>query len=201
MQSLRAELTQEVLPEFTVLMPEGWVRREPNDDVRDEMIAAAKTRLMTVNRPDLYAQVLSMVKRSFSNMKRAETIAFFGPVEGAPATAFLPASLTASLRRGSNGGSLDAAIAQLIRDGATSLRGDKRFIRWETESTEVIEGTSVKATSVLYLTPVPGSGHKRALQFTLVVSHGSDAKEDRELLESITNGFDAYISTFAWVDA
>ncbi|MGK2933081.1 MAG: hypothetical protein ACSLFD_10000 [Solirubrobacterales bacterium] len=202
MQSLRAELTQEVMPEFTVLMPDGWERREPTDAVRDEMLDAAKARLMTVNRPDLYAQLLSMVRRSFSDMKRAETIAFFGPMEGAPDSSYLPASLTASIRRGSNGGSLDGAIAQLIRkDGATALDDDKRFLRWETDSTQMLDGTAVKSTSVLYLTPVPNTGHKRALQFMLVISHGTDSQEDQDFLQSIKDRFDAYISTFAWLSA
>jgi len=202
MQSLRAELTQEVLPEYTLVLPPGWTRREPNDAVRDGMLEGAKSRLMTANRPDLYAQVMSMLNRSFRDMQRTETVAFFGPEEGAPDSSFFPASLTASIKRGAAGGSLDAAIAQLIREeGATALGDDKRFLRWEKVSTQVIEGSPVTTTTVLYLTPIPGSGRKRALQFVLAIAHGSDSPEDQEYFESIKDRFDAYLSTFAWVGA
>ena len=202
MNSLKAELRGETTPQFQLMLPVGWVRREPTDQVRDELLGQAKARLMAVHRPDLYAQTLAMTNRMFRDMQRLETVAFFGPAPDAPAEAFLPASLTAAIRRGDNGASLDDDIAALIRDrGATSLGGDKRFVRWEQRRTEQFEGSPVSTTTVLYIIPVPGSGRRRALQFTLVIPHGEETPEDEAMAEGIKTMFDAHLSTFSWVAA
>lgn len=202
MSSLKAELRGETLPEFSLSIPEGWVRRAPSDEVRDEMLAAAKRRLMQAHRPDLYGQTTAMVRKLFSDMQRVETVAFFGPAQDAPDVAYLPATLTASVRRGQDGESLDNAVAQLIRnEGATALGEDKRFLRWERESVENVEGTRVATTTVVYFTPVPETGRKRALQFTLVITHNPDEEGDKEFVSGLKMLFDAHLSTFAWVAA
>jgi len=199
MASLAAELRGETLPEFTMVLPAGWVRNEPTDRVRDEMLAAAKKRLMQAHRPDLYGQTNALVKKLFSEMRRVETVAFFAPGENAPDGARLPATLTASVRRGQNGESLDNTIAGLIRrEGATALADDKRFLRWQQDSVENLEGTRVATTTVVYLTPVPDTGRKRALQFTLVITHNPDESGDDEFVKGLGDLFDAHLSTFAW---
>lgn len=197
--SLKAELRGETVPEFTLSLPEGWVRKDPSDQVRDEMLAAAKKRLMQAHRPDLYGQTTSMVRKVFTEMQRMETVAFFTPGEGAPPEAFLPATLTASVRRGPDGRSLDGAIAGLIRnEGATALGEDKRLLRWESRTVESLDGTRVATTTVLYLTPIPDTGRKRALQFTLVITHNPDESGDEDFVGALTALFDGYLSTFAW---
>lgn len=202
MSSLKAELRGETLPEFVMTLPHGWVRRAPTDDVREEMLTAAKRRLMQAHRPDLYGQTVGMVTKLFSEMQRMETVAFFGPAQDAPESAFLPATLTASVRRGPNGESLDEMVAQLIRrEGATALGADKRFLRWDQETSETMDGTRVATTTVIYVTPIPETGRKRALQFTLVITHDPDAAGDEEFVQGLKGLFDAHISTFTWLAA
>ncbi|MBH0008879.1 hypothetical protein [Salinibacterium sp. SWN1162] len=139
------------------------------------------------------------MKRLFSEMRRVETVAFFAPGDSAPDSSRLPATLTASVRRGQNGESLDNTIAGLIRrDGATALADDKRFLRWERDSIERMEGTQVATTTVVYLTPVPDTGRKRALQFTLVITHNPDEVGDEEFVSALGALFDAHLSTFSW---
>ena len=199
MSSLKAELRGETVPEFTLTIPGGWVRKDPTDQVRDEMLAAVKKRLMQAHRPDLYGQTTGMVRKLFSEMHRMETIAFFGPGENAPAQAYLPATLTATVRRGANGQSLDGPIAELIRnEGATALGDDKRFLRWGSSTVESLDGTRVATTTVLYLTPIPDAGRKRALQFTLIITHNPDEPGDGDFVVGLTTLFDAYLSTFTW---
>lgn len=202
MASLKAELRGETLPQFTLTLPEGWVRQTPSDELRDEMLAAAKKRFMQAHRPDLYAQTMSMVKKLFNEMQRVETVAFFTPGLDAPDKAYLPGTLTASIRRGQDGASLDSAVAQLIRtEGATPLGEDKRFLRWERESTENFEGSRVATTTVVYFTPVPDTGRTRALQFTLVISHKPEEDGDNEFVNALKMLFDSHLSTFSWLAA
>lgn len=202
MSSLAAELRGESLPEFALTVPPGWVRQAPSDEVRDRMLADAKARLMQVHRPDLYVQTTGLVKKLFAEMRRVETVAFFAPGADAPDSAYLPATLMASIRRGSDGESLDASIAALIRhEGATALADDKRFLRWERDTVEKLEGTSVATTTVVYLTPIPDTGRKRALQFTLVINHDPNEAGDDEFVGALKSLFDAHLSTFAWSTA
>jgi hypothetical protein len=199
MSSLKAELRGETLPEFTLTLPNGWVRRAPSNEVRDDMLAAAKRRLMQAHRPDLYGQTTAMVRKLFSEMQRVDTVAFFSPGENAPDEAFLPATLTASVRRAPDGQSLDGSIAGLIRnEGATALGDDKRFLRWERDTVESMDGTRVATTTVVYFTPVPDTGRKRALQFTLVITHNPDEPGDEDFVTGLKMLFDAHLSTFSW---
>lgn len=200
--SLKDELRGEALPEFTLTLPPGWTRSAPTSQVRDEMLAAAKRRLMAAHRPDLYAQLGPLLARAFSDMERTETVAFFAPGPEAAESDFLPATLTASVRRGENGVSLDSAMAELIRhEGATALGDDKRILRWERESAETLEGVHVPTTTVAYFVPVPKTGRKRALQFTLVITHDNDPRDDGSYLRALKALFDAHLSTFSWLPA
>lgn len=202
MSSLKAELLGETTPEFTMTLPEGWVRRAADDRQQDEMLAEVKKNLMATHRPDLYGQASGMVKKVFAEMKRVETVAFFGPGPDAPAQAFLPATLTASILRGRDGESLDSVAAQLIRaEGATPLGEDKRFLRYEQQSKETFEGTTVDTTTVVYFTPVPASDRTRALRLTLVITHDTTAPGDDEYVSALKFLFDGHIATFAWIPA
>lgn len=201
MPSLRDELRGDTLPEFTLTLPAGWIRQQPTEAVRDQMLAAGKQRLMALHRPDLYAQFLPMMHKMFRDMSRTEVVAFFIPGPDAPDDAYLPATLTASVRRGPHGASLDAAVAQLIREeGATGLGDDKRILRWEREQVETLEGTRVPSTTVAYFIPVPETGRTKALQFTLVITHPDlDNADDREFVDALKLLFDAHLSTFSWL--
>lgn len=202
MSSLKAELRGETLPDFTLTLPTGWIRQEPTDEAKHSMAAAARQRLMALHRPDLFAQTTTMVEKMFREMRRVETVAFFGPGPGAPDSAYLPVSLMASVRRGQGGASLDDTVAQLIRtEGATALGADKRFLRWRRESVESFDGTTVATTTVAYFTPVPDSGRTRALQLTLVISHDPVADGDAAFVDALADIFDAHVSTFAWIPA
>lgn len=201
MSSIAAELRGETVPEFALTLPDGWVRQMPSDEIRDQMLKAAKNRLMQIHRPDLYAQTIPLVKKLFAEMRRVETVAFFAPEAGAPDSSYLPATLTASIRRGQDGASLDGTVAQLIRtEGATALGGDKRILRWQRDSVEVLDSLRVATTTVVYFTPIPGTGRQRALQFTLVITHDTLESGDPEFVTALTDLFDSHLSTFSWMD-
>lgn len=200
--ALRAELLGETTPEFVVAMPPGWIRHAVDDATRDELLRGARTRLAGAHRPDLYGQLSALTSGAFRQMADLETIAFFAPGPDTPEEWFLPVSLTASIRRGPEGATLDDTIAHVIRSsGATSLGQDKRFVRWQSTSRQDVGGTVVDATTVAYLTPVPGTGHRRALQFALVIVHDTASVGDEEWLDRIMSVFDLFVSTFGWVKA
>lgn len=198
--SLRRELGATPDPDFTLALPPGWERREVTSDEKDRMTAAMRTRLMSVHRPDLYARMRQLLDDAFTQMDGAATEAMFLPV-GEDALA-LPASLTASILRAGPRGSLDDLVREAVaRDGATPLLGDKRFLRAERETNQSLDGESGIVTTVVYLTPIPGSARRRALQLTLVIVRPPDAPADDEPMVQMRMLFDLCVSTLTWVDA
>ncbi|WP_072315039.1 hypothetical protein [Agrococcus sp. Marseille-P2731] len=195
---LREELGAPADPEFELELPEGWVRHDATAETEQRMLQAARRRLMEAHRPDLYAQLRAQVEESFAAMRRMEAIAHFGPEPGAPDWAFLPASLIATVRTPQPGVTLQQEMAQRIREGATALHGDRRFIRDERELDITVGTDAAKQRTVVYVTPMPGSRQARALQLTLVITRGAEFPGDDPALVTMLRLFDACVATLRW---
>ncbi|GAA3896756.1 protein TPRXL [Microbacterium invictum] len=201
--SLREQLGGTPDPLFEITLPTGWVRRDANSAQREELRAAMRDRLMRAHRPDLLARVQPLVDDAFDKMAKESVIAFFTPETGDDDALALPASLVASLRHAPvPGENLDPLIRSLIREaGATPLLGDKRFLRFERETTQKMDDGEFRQTNVVYLTPVPGSDHKRALQLTATIVRPVDAPADDRPFVLMRALFDLCVSTVAWKPA
>lgn len=199
MTDLRAELGAPPDPEFDLELPPGWTRSVPDDATLRSMLAAARQRLMTAHRPDLYAEVRTMLEASFDEMRKHGVVAFFSATEAGEDTLFVPASLNASIRTAEPGETLDDLVRGLIHEhGATPLLGDKRTLRVEHEQT-VRPGTdTIVSHSVVYLTPMPGSRRRRALQLVAGFARAPQTPSDDPSVERMRALFDACASTVRW---
>lgn len=196
--SLKAQLLGERVPRYRIVLPEGWVRHEPSAEVGDDLLKAAKSRLMQAHRPDLYGSLQAATKGAFESMRRAEVIAFYMPGPETPEELYLPLSVTASIRRRGDGAALDADVTRLIREhGATALGDDQRFLTWRRDSVQRLAGGSVPVTTVFYLTPVPDSGRTRGLLFSLVIPRPTDT-DALDITDAATALFDNCISSLVW---
>ena len=130
--NLREALGAAPDPEFTMMLPDGWVRMDADERSRDEVLAAAKARLMTAHRPDLWASVRSSIMGAFENLSRNHGVAVMMQLHSDDDTPFIPASITAAVQTAPGGVGLDEYVAGIIARGATPLGDDKRFIRQET---------------------------------------------------------------------
>lgn len=197
---LRAQLGGTPDPDFTLIVPPGWERRDVTTEERDTMTAAMRARLMEVHRPDLFARMKQLLTEAFAQMSSVNAVALFVPDGSDPDALALPASLTASVLRAEAGSNLDDLVRSAItRDGATPLFDDKRFLRAERESTESIDGDTATVTTVVYLTPIPGSERRRALQLTLVIIRPLDVPADDPPMVAMRTLFDLCVSTLTWV--
>jgi hypothetical protein len=176
------------------------VRREVTDAEQDRMLTKIRGRLMEAHRPDLYGRMRALVQDSFRQMKKVSTIAMFTAGDSAPDSAYMPASLTATIQHAEPGQNLDAYVrAAITSDGATPLLGDKRIMRVERETTDSLDGEQMLVSTVVYLTPVPGSGRRRALMLTLVIMRPTDAPIDDPPLVQMKALFDLCVSTLTWI--
>lgn len=198
--SLRAELGAAPDPDFTLVLPPGWIRRSVDGAVEKDMLGAMRSRLMQAHRPDLYAQMDRLLRDAFTQMRRVEAVAMFVPSTDASEALYLPASLTASIQRAPAGENLDAVVREAIAErGATALLEDKRFLRMETDEVQTLEGERVAVTTVMYLTPIPGSQRRRALRLVLVIMRPVDVPADDPPMVAMRTLFDLCVSTLAWL--
>lgn len=196
---LRAELGAPQEPEFDLTLPPGWTRRDVDEATYESMLTDLRRRLMQQHKPQAYAQVRPLFQQAFESMQREGAFAFFAPAEPDPDTLWLPASIVASVRRAEPGETLDPFVRSLIQhDGATPLRGDKRTLRFERERTTRIETETVISESVYYLTPVPGTGRRRALQLVAGFGRSVDTPADDEHVVAMKFLFDATVASLRW---
>lgn len=198
--SLRAALGVGGDPDFALMLPAGWIRRPPDDETEQAIIASLQRRLMDAHRPDLYGRLRSQVREAFANMRKVSTLAIFMPGDDVPESAVLPVSLTASIQHAEPGQNLDGFVRDAIaHSGATPLLGDKRTLRVERTTTESLDGEPLRVTTVAYLTPVPGSQRRRALVLSLVVLRPIDVSDEDEFFVQMLGLFDLCVSTLVWL--
>ncbi|MEH3089543.1 MAG: hypothetical protein PGN24_08115 [Microbacterium arborescens] len=195
--SLRAAMGLPERPDFVLALPTGWVRRGVDEATLDALRSQARGRLLQAHRPDLYARLQPMLGQAFAAMASADVIALFAPGETDDALV-LPASMIASTRTAS-AENLDPLVGALIREGgATPLLGDKRFLRFEREVRRSADGQDYLATEIGYLTPIPGTRRRQALQLTVSILRPVDAPADDEPLVLMKTLFDLSVSSLRW---
>jgi hypothetical protein len=191
-------------PEFSLVLPSGWEEFAPTDAVERDLLDRAKARMQEAHRPDLFAQLRAMTGRAFAGMRSATTVRFYAQTQAWGDELVLPMSITASIRTAPGGGTLDAVVADLIRTkAATALHDDKRFVRWESSSPIAVGTATVEQYTTAYLTPIPGSERRRALQFTAVAAAPGDGSVPRTdpFVVQMFALTDAIVSTLRWHDA
>lgn len=200
--TLRDELlgASTALPGYSLVLPSGWHEFAADAAAEQHLARLATARLREQHRPDLDAQLRALTGRAFAGLRASSTVAMYVQTEAWADGLVLPLSITASVRTAPGGGSLDDVVTELIRtSGATALHGDRRFVRWESDSRVAVGSATVGQHTVAYLTPFPEPGRRRALQFTAVAVHPADADESwRPVVERMTELSDAVVSTFEW---
>lgn len=197
--SLRDLLGASKDPEFHLKLIEGWERHVPDAANRDALEASMKQRFMAGNRPDLHATLRAQLDQAFTLMKQQSVIAYFAPTGETTSKAYIPGSMFATVRSAPNGESLDAYVTQAIqKHGAKPLYGDKRFIRFERESSKHLDGGSIVMTSIAYVTPIPGSNRRRGLQLTASIARPAEMAATDPKAVGWRTALDLCVATLRW---
>ncbi|MFC5789487.1 hypothetical protein EDM22_17535 [Agromyces tardus] len=201
--TLRDELlgASTALPGYSLVLPSGWHEFPADATAERHLTGLATARLREQHRPDLDAQLRALTGRAFAGLRASSAVAVYLQTEAWADELVLPLSITASVRTAPGGGSLDDIVSELIRTrGASALHGDRRFVRWESDSKVAVGAATVGQHTVAYLTPFPEPGRRRALQFTAVATHPIDDPDEswRPVVERMSELADAVVSTFEW---
>ena len=197
--SLREEMGARPDPDFDMELPPGWSRQPVTTEVLETLTAGIKKRLMEAHKPDIYAQLKVMLQESFEIMRRDGAFAFFSATSQEPGTLWIPASIVASVRKAEAGQTLDDLARDLIRNqGATPLLGDRRTLRFETERTVRMGTETIINHSLIYLTPIPGAGRRRALQLVAGFGRTPGTPADAPAIQAQRFLMDSCVSTVRW---
>lgn len=195
---LREQLGMSKDPDFVIDVPEGWSRRDVTSDSMDSMLESLKTQFMRAHQPAMYASMKRLVGEAFAGMKQSGAVGFYAPVDAPEGTFLMPASIIVRIKRADGGASLDAYVRTLIdQRGAEKLFGDPRTLRFEERAVVRVEGQEFINNSVTYLSPIPGSSRKRAVEFVAsLVSLPQD--ENQEWLAAQKSLIDLCIASLRW---
>ncbi|MBT2498642.1 hypothetical protein J7E25_06000 [Agromyces sp. ISL-38] len=198
--SLRDELDRspDLPPAWRIMLPAGWVERAPDAETEHELTAATAARMRAAHRPDLNAQLRRLTREAFDRMRSQDTIAFYHQVAAVEGQ-IMPISIIASRLASPMGGPLDDQVADLIRNhGAEPFDDARTMIRWSTSSTMESGGERIGLRAIGYLTPVPRTHRRAALQFTAAITHPVGLADDDPSLIKLEFVCDAIMGTFGW---
>lgn len=187
-------------PEFELQLLPGWARHVPDEADEARIEAALRQRFLQAHRPDLLVEARTLLRESHETMRDEGVVAYYAPTDPGDDTLWLPGSLLVTVRTPPAGGTLDDVVRAAIRElGAKPLFGDKRFMRFERERTIDLDEGSIVSSTIEYLTPIPGSRRRRALQLTAAFGRPSGVSADDERIRAFVLAFDACVASLRWV--
>jgi hypothetical protein len=192
------DTTARPVPPFRLILPEGWEELPADRTGVDALIRRTSAVFASQHRPDLDSEMRRLLELALRRMRQAKAFAIY--LQTTAQADPMPMSITASVAEGQLGGTLDRQVAALFREqGAQFLTDDQSIVRWLAEVTGRREVAGASSRVIDYLIPIPGTGRRRALQFTTTIALPQDPDaEDLEIVEALTELSDVMISTFDW---
>lgn len=197
MSGLREELMGEIPTSFRVLLPPGWRQFGVDDESRAALEALIRDRLKPAGRPDVDAQLRSMVRRYWARLKHTRAVALYMPTEQATSVP-LPMSIVASRYSAAVGRSLESDLRTSV--GAEVTRVDLPagpVLRWTSTSNRVDGDDAVRSLTIGHVFPVPGDDPRHGMMFVTGIPHLANGETDL-LLDPLTYLADAIAETFRW---
>lgn len=198
-RSLREALGARPDPEFELTLPRGWGAVTVDESGRSLLERRLQERMMQAGRPDLHVQLRSMLRDSFRTMESQGALVTYMALDPEGEGQFGATSMTAIMRRSTPDAPLDEYVQYAIRElGAHPLMGDLRTMRFVSEVRRDLGDEEAIATSVHYLTPVPGSRRQRALELQATFGRPASVPADHPTVVNLLAMFDACASTLRW---
>lgn len=184
------------------MLPPGWTAHDVSKKTEEQLLGQARQRLMPSQRVDLLGSLQAQVAAALSAARDNGAFLMVMPGPETNENLFAPASMLAMVREGTADYSLDDVVTNIVQErGGIALDENQRILRWtEKRTAQTLDG-EMGAFMVFYLTPVPGSQRRKALQLALTIAHPTSVEPDTdEMLRSWVTLMDAHVSTFRWSD-
>lgn len=199
--SLRDELSGATVADpagYTLLTPPNWGRFTADDAGRDQLIARIKERFLEVSRPDLYAQMRTLITRQWQRLRAQAAIEIYmpvvPPVEGGTPMSLVTVPWIAQ-------GDFDADVrSKAHTSGAVETLDDGEggvVYRWENDRQGEGDLAGVFTREIVYVRPFPGDAPSRGLMVMTSITHPG-ATEGGAALRGFIALSDAIVSTLVW---
>lgn len=186
------------VPAFSMLLPRGWVSREPSSAVFSELSARVSGVFRRSHRPDLDARFSSIWERATTELLRRDPVRIMFPGDVAPEDLF-PISIVAVRVTDPVGMSLDRRVRELVRvHDARPMDEESKILRWHVDDRLRMDGGVATVRSFNYLIALPGTHRREALMFSGVLPTGAGESLDEETIQGAQLLMDAIMSTFSW---
>ncbi len=201
--SLRDLLGARPDPEFELSLPKGWERHEPSPESQALIEQRLRRSLMQVGSVDaLQASgvLRNMLRQSMDEMRKQNVVAYFAPSGTDVSTPFpVPASIIATIRSAPSSAEMDGYIKRMIlEERAEPLGKNRALLRIERESIRGEGDAQMVLSSTLYVTPVPGTRRRRALELLAGYGRPADIPRDDEQIQFVHAFFDLMVASLRW---
>ncbi len=181
---------------FHILMPPGWQRYLVDDDGKRTFEARISARMKQLGRPDLDAQLRSLIEAQWRKLGATKVSAVYlpGHSEGAPMT---PASIAVKQYVGAPGRDFEASVRALVSDPVERFDTPiGSILRWVGELRGKDQLSEVSSRQIGYGFPLPGESERRGLIFLAAVPYLADT--DPLMVDALTEMCDTIMETFRW---
>jgi len=198
--SLRAELIAggESLPDFAVLLPEGWVAFDDHFSGLEARVEAALGAVPLEARPAAREGVTRLLETARADAARADVIRSFAPSAADPADA-AAVSLVVSWLTAPAGATLAELAADAAgRFGARPLDPDGTILTWPLEERTALGDADLTLVGHAYLLHVPGLQGKGLLFRSAIVRQADDQVVADEGIAAMVAVCDAIVASVRW---
>lgn len=201
--SLRETLGAPADPEFELSLPKGWERHDASHESQALVEQRLRRQLMRSGRADAmqsFVALRSMLGRSMDDMRQQHVVAYFTPSAMDASTAFpVPASIIARFHSAPSAEGMDGYVKRLIvEEGAAPLGRNRALLRVERERVQGEGEARMVLSSTLYVTPVPGTGRRRALELLAGYGRPTDIPRDDDQIRLVHAMFDLTVASLRW---
>ncbi len=201
--SLRGLLGAQPDPEFELSLPKGWERHEASAESQaliEKRLSRQLMRVGSVDSMQAFGVLRNMLRQSMDEMRKQNVIGYFAPSGADLSTPFpVPASIIATIRSAPSAEGMDGYIKRLIVDeGAVPLGKNRALLRIERENVRGVGEEQVVFSSTLYITPVPGTRRRRALELLAGYGRPTDVPRNDEQIQFVHAFFDLMVASLRW---
>jgi hypothetical protein len=200
--SLRDLLGARPDPEFELSLPKGWERHEASPESQaliEKRLSRQLMRVGTVDAMQAFGVLRNMLRQSMGEMRKQNVVGYFVP-SGDVSTPFpVPASIIATIRAAPSTAEMDGYVKRMIlEDGAQPLDKNRSLLRIEREKVQGEGDAQMVLSSTLYVTPVPGTRRRRALELLAGYGRPTDVPRDDEQIQFVHTFFDLMVASLRW---
>lgn len=190
-------------PEFELSLPKGWERHEPSTESQALIERRLSRQFMQVGSADAmqaFGVLRNMLRQSMDEMRKQNVVGYFAPSGPDASTPFpVPASIIATIRSAPSSAEMDGYIKRMIlEEGAEPLGRNRALLRIERENVRGEGDAQMVLSSTLYVTPVPGTRRRRALELLAGYGRPIDIPRDDEQIQFVHAFFDLMVASLRW---